>query len=179
MIEHTQTNLEPGNCWQTAVACLLEIEPEALPSQVDHDQRREEQPDGSVRWVGQSYATVLNAYLRSHWDLAYVEVHYPEEIWLVVQVQPPGWHLLTGRTVRTERNHARHVVVGRFGEVVWDPHPSRAGLTTDINHAFLVPFPASWRKTGIGGAVEACVCRLCVTVPDQGVAQDTRTPSDD
>ncbi len=155
---HTQSNLDPGNCWQTAVACLLDLEPEDLPDQVVHDQRKEVQPDGSVKWVGPRYMPVLNTYLRVHHGLAYVEVHYPQEIYTALQVREPGLHFMIGRTVRSAENGAKHVVIGKHGELHWDPHPSRAGLTEDVSYAFLVPYPKSWEKM-----IEdrPCVCRAC------------------
>jgi hypothetical protein len=39
-----------------------------------------------------------------------------------------GYHLMVGTTVWTPVNGRHHAVVARFGEMVWDPHPSRAGL---------------------------------------------------
>lgn len=155
---HTQTNLDPGNCWQTCVACVLDVEPEELPDQIVHDAKLEVQEDGTKKWVGPHYNTALNAYLRTHHGLAYVEVHYPKELWTVLQIRDPGLHLMTGKTVRTPVNNARHVVVGKYGEMIWDPHPSRAGLTEDVNYAFLVPYPQSWRRFV---DESPCVCPRC------------------
>lgn len=157
---HTQTSLEPGNCFQTAVACLLDVEPEEVPDQLVNDAKRVTHPDGSATWEGPHYVTALNAYLRTHHGLAYMEVHYPIELFThAVQLREPGYHLMTGRTVRSPVNNSRHVVVGRFGELVWDPHPSRAGLIEDVNYAFLLPFPQSWKK--IPGTETPCVCPKC------------------
>lgn len=48
---------------------------------------------------------------------------------------------------------------GRCGEVVWDPHPSRAGLLEEIRWAFIVPYPAEWvNQKAIN---DECVCPAC------------------
>lgn len=158
MIEFTQTSLAPrGNCWQTAVACLLEVEPSLLPDQTVHDY---EFVDG--QWRGQSYNNFLQAYLRKHHDLAYVELHLPEEALAMIAIREPGWHLMIGRTVRSNDlpGRIRHCVVGRYGQVVWDPHPSRAGLTDEIKYALLVPFPEEWKEHDFSEKL-SCVCPAC------------------
>lgn len=73
-----------------------------------------------------------------------------------------GLHMITGRTVRTATNGSRHVVVARRGEIVWDPHPSRAGLLDDADDgqrewSFLVPFPRSWELF----TAHPCICPQC------------------
>lgn len=158
MIELTQTRLYPGgNCWQTAVACLLEIDPEVMPPQADYDWKVKK-ADGDTDW-GPSYDNALQGYLHEHHDLTYHEMHGPPTLYPLLRIESPGWHLLTGRTVRSDQyGGMRHVVVARYGELAWDPHPSRAGLIEEIRWAFLVPYPDSWRKPN---AVSECVCPKC------------------
>ncbi len=48
---------------------------------------------------------------------------------------PPVFHLMTGISPRG----FGHRCVGFQGEVAWDPHPSRAGLSTVSSLGFLVP----------------------------------------
>lgn len=159
MREYTQTNLEPGNCWQTCVACILDVEPEELPPQEKYDLRKYH-PDGTWEWLpGKSYNNVLQNYLRTHHNLAYVEMHTPSELLESLLVRPHVFHMMTGRTVRTPVNKSRHVVVGRGGQMIWDPHPSRAGLTDEIKWSFLVPFPKEWGNSPIHQ--DECVCRSC------------------
>lgn len=152
----TEANGWTGNCWQTAVACLLEVEPSTLPPQGEYDWRRQG-PDGKTEY-GPSYSVPLGAYLRKHHELAYVECHGPEELLGLLRIAEPGWHLMTGRTVRSDAFFGmRHVVVGRHGKVAWDPHPSRAGLLEEVRWAFLVPFPKSWEPH----YTDPCVCQAC------------------
>jgi hypothetical protein len=156
MKEFTQNSLYPkGNCWQTAVACVLEVDPDTMPSQVDsyYEDKRD---DGSVV-LRMSYNNPLQAYLKKHHGLAYVEFHYPEEAFANIRVR--GYHIMTGETVRSaDYNGMRHVVVGKDGQVVWDPHPSRAGLIGDIKFAVLCSFPKAWEKSW---SEERCVCPAC------------------
>lgn len=118
MKRYTQTDTEHGNCWQTAVACVLEVEPGMLPSQV------------AIEGAKQSYWNALNSYLIQHHGLFYSELF---DYQLAGLQTAPDWfgghHVLCGPTVRTPVNGRNHVVVARFGEAVWDPHPSGAGLT--------------------------------------------------
>ncbi len=123
---YTQSNLSPGNCWQTAVACLLEVEPDLLPPQHEI-----ESLDHAILNGYGSYQNVLNGYLGKHHGLIYVNVHE----WMFGSVKPViPVHVMCGPTVRTAALQAagapniHHCVVGLNGVMVWDVHPSRTGL---------------------------------------------------
>lgn len=139
MKEYTQSDTTTGNCWQTCVACVLEVDPSSLPCQVTHDG-----PGHKMSGWG-AYQNILNGYLGKHWGLNYTEI--PDYAFGALQVKDPGYHMLVGPTVRTEahkaagRFHVNHMVVARYGEMVWDPHPSRAGLTVVERWAVLAPLP--------------------------------------
>jgi hypothetical protein len=60
---------------------------------------------------------------------------------------PPGRSIVVGSTVRGTGDHA---VVGDGGEIAWDPHPSRAGLT-EVKRAYVLE---KWPT----GEPSACVC---------------------
>lgn len=155
MREYTQTSFAPmGNCWQTAVACLLEVDPRELPDQTVHDCKL---VDGA--WIGMSYNNALQGYLRKHHGLAYVDLGgIPEEGLAMLQLRDPGWHLISGRTNRSEQwAGLHHIVVGRYGQIAWDPHPSRAGLTGDFRWSLIVPLPKAWAE----GLPLPCVCPAC------------------
>lgn len=156
MIELTQTSLYPrGNCWQTAVACVLDLPAEALPSQFDSYY---EDVDGSgVVRIRMNYNNPLQAYLNKHHGLAYVEFHQPQEA--LAQLAIHGYHLITGTSVRSaDYDGTRHVVVGKDGQVAWDPHPSRAGLLDEIRWAVLCSWPKLWNRQ----ASMDCVCPSCL-----------------
>lgn len=161
-----------GNCWQTCIACLLDIDPEEMPPQAEYDlyTTNDDGTRGPSVKEGpgaRSYHGALRAYLREHHDLAYCEVHLFDEAYAALLVNPAyrdGYHMMTGRTVRSDSmGGLRHVVVGRNGSMVWDPHPSRVGLLEEIRWAFLVPYPKWWRESDArpGSKVDPCVCPKC------------------
>ena len=53
----------------------------------------------------------------------------------VLAAVPPVYHLLAGRSPRG----FLHQCVGFGGRLAWDPHPSRAGLTSLTSLGFVVP----------------------------------------
>lgn len=111
MIPYTQTLVGPGgNCLQTAIECVLESPQGALPPQ-EHPVSR--------------YFGPLNQYLAAH-GLVYLEVE-PFAV--------SGWHVLLGNSSRG----IRHAAVGYNGWLIWDPHPSRAGLSDVIRWGALLP----------------------------------------
>lgn len=138
MREFVQTNLDPGNCWQTALACILDVEPSTLPDQTRYDFGK----NAGKGWAS-SYSNVLQGYLGKHFDLIYCEL----QAWQFggLSVRPPGWHLLIGPTVRTPVNNSNHCVVGRYGREAWDVHPSRAGLLSIHSWGVLSPLPTELR----------------------------------
>lgn len=148
----TQTNLDPGNCWQTCVACILDVDPSGLPDQALYDLRN---PDGS--WRGPSYLNALQGYLHKHHGLSYVTVYAPALRHLRVATEG-GLHLMCGPTIRTAHNGGvNHAVVARDGSLEWDPHPSRAGLLSVSDWGLIVPTPPEWEKAGR----PACECHRC------------------
>lgn len=109
MSEVTQTILlgnpdgRPGNCLQAAVASLLDLDLQAVPHFAE-----------STRDWFEDIAT----FARDHgYDLTQ---HGPGH-------EPPVFGLAFGFT---NRSSERHAVVYRDGVMVWDPHPSRDGLTS-------------------------------------------------
>lgn len=155
----TQTTFgTEGNCWQTCCAMLLGVELDALPAQGDYDKFRLKE-NGAREWYGPGYNNVLQAYLIKHHGLCYQEMHQAATLYEHIAVSAPGWHMMTGRTVRSDQFHGtRHVVVARFGEVWHDPHPSRAGLLEELRWAFLVKHPTDWRRQW---EKERCKCPAC------------------
>ena len=165
-----------GNCWQTCIAMLLDIDPDAMPAQSECDQytTTEDGRKGNPVKDSPSYNNRLRAYLREHHNLAYIELHVPEETLPFLRLSDPGFHMMTGRTVRSDAyGGMRHVVVAQHGQMVWDPHPSKAGLLEDIRWALLVPFPRVWRESDAlqqqkGWGPSPCVCPMCVAAIDGG-----------
>ena len=159
MLEYTQTSLVPGNCWQTAIASVLEIPPERLPDQTVCDLWDKPNPDESGTWkrLEPFYSNELGAYLKKHHGLAYVNLQ--PHFMGAVDVKPPGIHFMSGKTVRTKLSKENHVVIAKYGELLWDPHPSREGLIEIIYWAFLIPYPKEWSKYSTKEPV--CHCPEC------------------
>lgn len=161
MKEFTQSNTSPGNCWQTAVACVLEVAPASLPDQV------------AIEEAERSYQNALGTYLRKHHGLLYLQIEAFKM--RVLSVREPGWHCLIGETVRTyaaldgqellpsgrAASRILHVVVARHGEMAWDPHPSHAGLTKVLHWGFLFPFPDEYRESWDRVGMDRCQCLAC------------------
>lgn len=140
MLKLTQSNLDPGNCWQTAVACLLEVDPETLPPQVEIESRARR--EGEQFGGHYSYGNALGCYLKKHHDRAYTTV-FP---WQLAQCRIVGEHMMSGPTVRMPVNRSNHVVCGVDGEFAWAVHPSRAGLTKVERIEFIIPYPSDWKE---------------------------------
>lgn len=109
-----------GNCLQAAVAGALGLDLDAVPH------------FGAFAW----FEPAARLWLRGR-----------GLDWRTVPGIPGGRSVVVGPTVRPSGLHA---VVGQDGEVAWDPHPSRAGLTeVKYSYAFEV-----WPGEG----PSACVC---------------------
>jgi hypothetical protein len=152
----TQTNTTPGNCWQTAMACLLGLPAAALPDQVAIEERKD------------SYHNALMAYLDKHHGLTFFTLYD----WQIpaVRLPDPGLHIVIGPTVRTPDNGVKHAVVGQHGRVLWDPHPSRAGLTGTSSWEVLVPVSGAAKDVrDRAKATERgwlpCPCPACAVTP--------------
>lgn len=102
----------PGNCLQAAVASLLDLDLEDVPHFVESD----------GDWVAEFEAWVETAGYRIQWG-------GPRD-------SPPAFGLAFGFT---NRSGERHAVVYRDGAMVWDPHPSQAGLTSVSNYVAWQP----------------------------------------
>ena len=107
MIPHIQTNTSKvdGNCWQTCLASVLDLEAEQVPHfvgwEVHHD----------LDYWRESF---LWRWYRGY-EMYYHDRHrYHGEYYMAV-----------GKTVRD----TTHVCVYRNGQLAHDPHPSGVGLT--------------------------------------------------
>lgn len=109
-----------GNCLQAAIASALGLELDAVPH------------FGAFTW----WEPAVRLWLRGRWlD------------WRMVEDIPAGRSIVVGSTSRHTGDHA---VVGDRGRVVWDPHPSRTGLTEVARAYVLEEWP--------GDGPSSCVC---------------------
>lgn len=108
----------PGDCWRTAIACLLGL---ADPAEVPHFIHEHDGMTVPDRWW---HATVewVEAYLPG-WTLGGYDPTFP----LYDSPHAPPHVIASGPSPRGPWLHSV-VVDARTGALVWDPHPSRAGL---------------------------------------------------
>lgn len=114
----------PGNCVQAAVASLLDMPLDAVPHFATFD-----------LWL-----SAMRLWARGH-ELA---MHHEP-----TSVIPDRSCLVSGKSPRG----VTHAVVADAGKVVWDPHPSRAGLLTVTRAFWFEPLTSS---DGTCGTCWAC-----------------------
>lgn len=98
-----------GNCWQTAIASVLDLPLDAVPHFVDVDERF-----GTENWFFYTY----NWLHARGWHIERIATHiYTNEYYLVSGPSPRGnfWH----------------VVIYRNGKMVHDPHPDGTGILSE------------------------------------------------
>lgn len=98
----------PGDCVRSAVASLLDYEPHLVPHFIAGDF------DGRVWWYALKGWAATNRWNVSRRGLLPLEDNVPL----------PNFGIACGPS---ERGHS-HAVVAVDGQIVWDPHPSRAGI---------------------------------------------------
>lgn len=109
-----------GNCLQAAVASALGLDLDAVPN------------FAAFAW----WEPAARLWLRGR-----------GLDWRIADGVPVGRSIVIGLTSRPT---GRHAVVGDDGKVVWDPHPSRTGLT-EVKYAYAFE---EWPGEG----PSACVC---------------------
>lgn len=117
MLEVTQTKLhipnqQKGNCTQAVLASLLHVDIESVPLFEGRD------------WIKQ-----MNTYLKQ-FGLAFLFVPTSNAEDFAYDGVTDLHHALAGNTNRFAG--IRHMVVARDGELLFDVHPSRTGLTDGL-----------------------------------------------
>lgn len=114
MIEHTQTILfndpegRQGNCWQTAIASVLELPLDDVPHFIQIDE------DGGRNWWMNTWEW-LN---ERGYTIEVIPTHPDsDELYFVTGPSPRG--------------NFHHVVVYCRGKMVHDPHPDRTGVVEE------------------------------------------------
>lgn len=111
-----------GNCFQAAVASLFEVELNEVPDL---------HPESPMKGEEQIY--ILNKWLQEY-NLRYIELGIPEE--KVEKMLKDVYHLIIGTSPRNVNKH--HVVVGKSGLIVHDPHPSNSGVAGYFKYGVFV-----------------------------------------
>jgi hypothetical protein len=115
-----QDNGIAGDCWKTAIACLLHIPRETVPHFLQLEQVIPDYNwwDETVKFV---QAKVPGWTLVSLVDTTFPIYTNPES--------GPQRVILSGQSPRGDFLHAV-IADAVTGEMLWDPHPSRAGILT-------------------------------------------------
>lgn len=114
-VDQTAFGVPGGNCFSACVASLLHLPIEAVPYFM-----------GADNWV-EAFADWLRP--RGFYPIFLKLGLTSADRW-----RPCGLYILGGTCVR-----GAHAVVARGGEIVHDPHPSRAGLDTFEDATVIVP----------------------------------------
>lgn len=116
-----------GDCHRTAIACLLNLEPEDVPHFAAISME-----DESIDWDA-----AVKDFLAGQ-GLAQVDVFYHgdsplEDVLSAVGARNKGvYYLLGGMSPRG----TNHTVVGCGGRIAWDPHPDGGDLVGPLSHGF-------------------------------------------
>ena len=116
MIPLKQTRLgETGNCFETCIASLLNLEIEQVPDLLAYEHGP---------WMEK-----INEWLASKYKLAYIILYLPKIERDCFFSDKDFYHVMIGNTNRS--SDIKHAVVGRRGKMVHDPHPDNIGILDD------------------------------------------------
>ena len=136
MIKYTQSKVSiknsdgvwvsRGNCFQTTIACLLEIPPTEVPN-VETLFDMPESPWYSVMWQflkHKGYELCTDDRYKVFHDESYGLEQGKRDEWL--SDLKDKLYLVSGKSPRG----INHVCVFQNGKMIWDCHPSREGILT-------------------------------------------------
>lgn len=121
-VQQTQFGKPLGNCWQAAIAAILEVDLEDVPAPV---KSWPQTWDAVIDWLNARGLSIFSASV----DLDHADFRWPSGVYIVL-----------GDAVRG----LRHAVVYRDGELAHDPYPGGTGLTKPKEIELIHPIdPAS------------------------------------
>lgn len=131
LLKHEPDKGIMGDCYRTAVACLLDLPPDDVP----HFYANENKSDPEVRkelqnWLVKEHRLGIAA-VYFNCQLSITEV-----MEFVGRWNPGLYYLFSGGSERD----TFHVVVCRDGKMVHDPHPSGAGLIGPFQDTYCCEF---------------------------------------
>jgi hypothetical protein len=128
-ILHDPKNGSYGDCYRTALACILDLDPHEVPHFMhglsnDEGALFEARVDQWLQPLG--YSKIVVAFAA---DLA-----LPDLLSNLAINSPHNYFLLGGQTPRG--NGVGHIVVGYHDKVIHDPHPSNCGVNQPMPDGF-------------------------------------------
>lgn len=118
---HDPENGVLGDCYRTAIACLLDLKPEEVPHVHEHvgAMNMQDQQDMMAAWLRERGLVEVNVPLAGGAELT------PEIALECMERWSGGTHyMLTGYS----RTGCNHVVICKGREIVWDPSLTDAGI---------------------------------------------------
>lgn len=119
-------NGQPGDCWRCCIAAILQVPAETVPHFLKLEREGGKSMDHATqKWLNEKGYCLIRAA-----DL--FQFHY---FW-DTSVEPPPY-IACGPTERSRGMGKHHAVVMVDQKIVYDPHPSNAGLTA-ISYCYLI-----------------------------------------
>ena len=115
---HKPDEGQQGDCFRTAIACLIDAEPENLPHFMAD-------PDKPIEQIWQE----VDEWLSNTHGLRYLSFPFKAENlsqWLRTMAQ--SWPGLRWELAGTSPRGTQHSVIVEAGEIVHDPHPDGGGI---------------------------------------------------
>ena len=125
-ILHNPAKGEYGDCFRACIASLLEMDIQDVPHFLDGE--------NPYRWYEELSAWLGNMGL-SYFDHPVDEPGINKWEHLFSTINTPIYHEMCGKSPRGNFDHS---VIGCNGKVVFDPHPSRAGIKTIKSYGFII-----------------------------------------
>lgn len=155
----------PGDCWRCCVAAVLQMPAEHVPHFVAHNGGLHYEADTQT-WLAVRGFTLIQCKSRLQFPRMDGKPFSPLPV------------ITCGPTPRSSRMGQTHAVVYFGGAMVYDPHPSEAGLTAITEEYIIVPsFPfivtAAQTATAeqIGDARQAAI-ELCWQIEKCGASEE-------
>lgn len=126
-VRHDPPNNQWGDCHRTAIACLLDIEPEEVPHVYENG------------LIYENVAvSIMNAFLSERFGLTQLSIPYPGELDLNDILQSidrvnNGQIFILGGTSRLGVGHS--VIAGR-GKILHDPSPADSGIVGPMDDGY-------------------------------------------
>lgn len=121
---------EIGDCWRCCIAAILRRPAAEVPHFVEqHYHNHGWSPDIIAgKWLAAQGYRLLQTYPEGTW---FGEIRCSESDWSELPA------IVGGPTVRSKNQFQTHAVV-KLGDVMYDPHPSEAGLLAETSRKMIV-----------------------------------------
>lgn len=120
---------ELGDCWRCCVAAILRLPRNRVPHFLKQSKRSHKH----------NMKTLTQEWLNQRgWMLIECSPSFPRR-WTEDRIMVP--RIACGPTPRSKQMGEHHAVVMIEDQVVFDPHPSKAGLTAITDQFLVVPIP--------------------------------------